>query len=112
MLGRAAPLAARDADAMKMNCRFRGMASGTLHLLSVVLLIGCALRAPSALAQGALTPPAGPPAPTMKSLDQIEARIILNAANAPGDATSSYIISTPGSYYLTGNVTGAAGKNG
>jgi parallel beta-helix repeat protein len=48
----------------------------------------------------------------MKTLDQVEARTIVNAANTPGDATNTYIISAPGSYYLAGNITGAAGKHG
>ncbi|MCU0797464.1 MAG: hypothetical protein MUF31_16210, partial [Akkermansiaceae bacterium] len=60
-------------------------------------------------AQGPLTPPAGPPGPTMKSLDQVEPRIPLTAATAPPDASSAYVLSQPGSYYLTGNVA-AAGK--
>ena len=38
----------------------------------------------------------------MESLDQAEARIIVNATNTPGDATTTFIISQPGSYYLTG----------
>jgi parallel beta-helix repeat protein len=63
-------------------------------------------------AQGSLTPPPGAPAPTMKTLDQIEARTIVNATNTPGDATNTFIIRTPGSYYLTGNITGASGKHG
>ena len=42
----------------------------------------------------------------MKTLDQVEARIIVNATNTPGDGTNSYIISAPGSYYLTGNIAG------
>ena len=50
--------------------------------------------------------------PTMKSLDQVEARKIVNAANTPGDGTNTFIISTPGSYYLTSNITGSVAKNG
>lgn len=63
-----------------------------------------------ACAQGILTPP-GAPAPTMKSLDQIEARTPIGT---PGQATTSTIyITTPGSYVLTGPVTttGAVGIN-
>jgi hypothetical protein len=53
-------------------------------------------------AQGSLTPP-GAPAPTMKTLDQIEAR-------TPITNTDSLVtISQPGSYYLTHNLTVSAG---
>ena len=41
----------------------------------------------------------------MKSLDQIASTgIALTATNAPGDANHHFIISQPGSYYLTGNL--------
>jgi parallel beta-helix repeat protein len=57
----------------------------------------------SSFAQGSLTPP-GAPAPTMKSLNQIEPRTPI--------ASLPYTITNSGSYYVTGNLTGAANTNG
>lgn len=77
------------------------------HLLAIpaVLIIGlCA----GMLEAGPLSPPVGPVAPTPGP----EPRIAINATNTPGDADSLYRITTGGSYYLTGNVTGVAGKHG
>lgn len=54
----------------------------------------------SVFGQGSLTPTAAP-APTMKSLDQIEARTPISAA--------PYTISASGSYYLTKNLVVATG---
>ncbi len=65
---------------------------------------------PTLLAQGSLTPP-GAPAPTMKALDQVEPRTIVNDTNTPGNASNVFRITAPGSYYLTGNVTGVSGKS-
>ncbi len=57
---------------------------------------------------GPLTPPAGPIAPTPGP----EPRIAVSATNTPGDANSVFRIAQPGSYYLTGNVAGAASRHG
>ncbi len=54
-------------------------------------------------AQGSLTPP-GAPAPTMKTLDQVEARTAIT------NRTTAVTISEPGSYYLTANVTVDSGN--
>lgn len=48
----------------------------------------------------------------MKTLDQVEARIPINATTAPDDNDSLFWITKPGSYYLTDNITGVSGKNG
>jgi len=73
-----------------------------LMLLSVFSL------QPSALfAQGSLTPP-GAPAPAMRSLDQVYAK--LDSRTAITNAASSYFITAPGSYYLTTNLTVNSGN--
>lgn len=61
---------------------------------------------------GDLVPPMGPVAPMHKTLTEVEPRIAINATNTPGDANSLFKITVPGSYYLTGNITGVAGKHG
>ncbi|MFO1488677.1 MAG: right-handed parallel beta-helix repeat-containing protein [Verrucomicrobiota bacterium] len=57
----------------------------------------------SAVGQGALTPPAAP-APTMKTLAQIEPRTPISSIPTT--------ISVPGSYYLTTNLAGIAASAG
>jgi hypothetical protein len=79
--------------------------------LAVAVPGGLFLSTQPLLAQGNLTPP-GAPAATMKTLSQVEPRTIVNAANTPGDAGDSFIISQPGSYYLTTNLTGVSGQAG
>ena len=69
-------------------------------VLIAVLVASIDINRSTCLAQGALTPP-GAPAPTMKSLDQIEARTPISSA--------PFTITQPGSYYLTTNVTVGSG---
>jgi parallel beta-helix repeat protein len=69
------------------------------------------------LALGPLNPPSGAITSTNKTLSEVEPRIIINATNTPGDpagdaSPSLFKITQPGSYYLTGNITGVSGKHG
>jgi parallel beta-helix repeat protein len=85
----------------------------TIHALALVAVCLGTLLAAGKL--GPLNPPSGSVSSTNKTLTEIEPRIAINATNTPGDndATPSlFKITAPGSYYLTGNVTGVAGKSG
>ncbi|GAG42986.1 unnamed protein product, partial [marine sediment metagenome] len=82
----------------------------TKMMVSLVVLVGL-LIVPTVSQAGDLNPP-GPPAPTMKTLDEVEPRIPIGPETTPGDANSLYVITERGSYYLTGNITGVGGKNG
>lgn len=79
-------------------------------LLAVAIVAGLHQPSTSSFAQGSLTPPAGAPAPVMKSLDQIEPRIAVNSL--PGTNNGMFVISAPGNYYLTTNIVATAGKHG
>jgi len=80
----------------------------TVFSLSALAL----LIAGAVLYAGPLNPPAGPVTSTYKTLTEVEPRTAINATNTPGDADSLYKITQPGSYYLTGNITGVVGKHG
>ncbi len=66
----------------------------------------------SSVFAGDLNPPVGPIAPTMRTLDEVEPRTIVNLTNTPGDLTATYVISQPGSYYLIEDVLGEFTKHG
>jgi parallel beta-helix repeat protein len=82
---------------------------------------GLILASKSAFAQGSLTPPpsavnAGVPIPTMLTLTQVEPRTPVDYVHTPtggsGIGAAEYLITQPGSYYLTSNVVAVANSNG
>ncbi|MDX2116613.1 MAG: right-handed parallel beta-helix repeat-containing protein [Planctomycetota bacterium] len=83
-------------------------ATATVFAVSAAALV---LAAGTLVVAGPLNPSAGPVASTYKTLTEVEPRIAINAANTPGDATTVFKITKPGSYYLTGNVSGQPGKD-
>jgi len=80
-------------------------------LRRVIAPITTLLTAAWALA-GPLQPPIGAISATGKPLIEVEPRTPVNASTAPGDSTCTYRITQPGSYYLTENLQGVAGKAG
>jgi len=84
--------------------RIHGFTSGQARVLFALVL--CGFTTNNLEAQGALIPP-GAPAATMRTLDQIYAR--LDARNPITNASSAVTITVPGSYYLTTNLTVSSG---
>ena len=74
------------------------MNKSALLVLTVAFFIS---RPATGLAQGPLAPP-GAPGPLFKTLQQVEPRIPISALPAT--------LSQAGSYYLTTNLTGSAGR--
>ncbi len=74
------------------------------------VLVAAAIGSILLVNAGDLNPPAGPVAPTMKTLVEVEPRTNVQTLPSAGDAV--FVISQPGSYYLTANVVGESGKNG
>lgn len=84
------------------SCLACGAAAGAIFALACAILTSA----------GPLDPPAGAVSPTHKTLTEIEPRTAINATDTAGDADSVFKITQPGSYYLTGNLTGVSGKHG
>jgi hypothetical protein len=80
-------------------------------ILAATLISILNVQISTVFAQGTLTPP-GAPAPTLKTLDQIEPRTPVDATHTPGNIFAQFIISQPGSYYLTSNIVSVSGKRG
>ena len=80
-----------------------GKRAAALAALVVVLSLGYWMTQ-----AGPLDPPPGP----VTSTGRFGPRTEINSTNTPGDSSSQFKITQPGSYYLGGNVTGVAGKNG
>ncbi|MEK6703413.1 MAG: right-handed parallel beta-helix repeat-containing protein [Planctomycetota bacterium] len=85
---------------------------GWTAIASIAAAMGMGVGLGVLIAAGPLNPPAGVVAGTYKTLTEVEPRIAISLANTPGDADSLFKITQPGSYYLTGNITGVAGKHG
>ena len=68
----------------------------------LVALFYTSLASMSVSAQ--LSPPVGPVTDSFKNLDEVEPRIPINQDNTPGSLGFEYVISSPGSYYFTGDV--------
>ncbi len=80
--------------------------TAALTLAAIATIIGATI-----VTAGPLDPPAGP----ITATPGPEPRTAVNATNTPGDSDASpslFKITQPGSYYLTGNITGVVGKHG
>src|SRR5262245_53371403 len=69
---------------------------------AILILLIFSMALVSSFGQGGLTPP-GAPAPTMKTLDQLDAKI----ERRTPISSLPFTISAPGSYVVTSNLTSA-----
>lgn len=89
------------------------------HRIKVVSLLTSLFIAAGLALAGPLNPPSGPIAPTGKTTQEVfdkvaaaEPRVAINATNTPGISGCVFLISQPGSYYLTQDLIGVPGKSG
>jgi hypothetical protein len=75
------------------------------------LMAALVVAASHALA-GPLDPPPGPIQSTLKTLVDVEPRTAVSQETTPGDSDATFVISQPGSYYLTGDVNTKSGQSG
>lgn len=87
---------------MTTSRRLRAFHRAAFLALGVALVCGVA-------AAGQLDPP-GPPAPTMKTLDEVGPCYPVEWL--PTSPSGVHVINAPGSYCLTGELAGVPGKNG
>lgn len=73
------------------------------------VVVACAAIFSLSAAAGDLNP-TGPPDSSMTTLDEMEPRIPVQSLS--GTKSALFVISQPGSYYLTGNIDGEALKSG
>lgn len=79
---------------------------------AAAIVISAGILSAGLVIAGDLTPPAGPVVATMKTLNEVEPRIPVGPTTTPGAGAATYVISQPGTYYLTENILGVAGDIG
>ncbi len=81
-----------------------------MHIPRPFVVVGLLAAVSLVALAGPLNPPSGPISPTYKTLSEVQPRQIIQTL--PGSATAQFVISQPGSYYLTAPIVGIAGKSG
>jgi parallel beta-helix repeat protein len=82
-----------------------------MHFRRIVIATFAIVSTAALLTAGPLDPPSGAIAPSYKTLNEVEPRIPITLATAPGDADSHFRITKPGSYYLTDSLAASSTKS-